>query len=126
MRSCRFIAIVAGFAVALAVSGCASTEAYERMLDDWKGKHVDRLVDAWGPPNATHTFEDGRRTVQYTERTTRFIPPVSAGNPYLLGNGLAFPGQVRELVCVTSFDIGLDGIIRAWKWRGNACAVDNR
>ncbi|MEX2454396.1 MAG: hypothetical protein WD470_06815 [Rhodospirillaceae bacterium] len=114
------------YAIMLAalVSACMSTAAYEAMLDGWVGRHVDALVQEWGPPQATHSYEDGRRSLQYRERTIQHVPPVTAFNPYSARDTILFPGTVRELACITTFEADAQGIVRSWKWRGNDCAIE--
>lgn len=123
MSFTRLIRTLALALPAIALAACASSAAYEKMLNGWVGKPVDALVQEWGPPQATHTYEDGRRALQYRERATDFQPPVTAPSPYTVRDEVIFPGSMRELVCITTFEADEHGTIRSWKWRGNACAI---
>lgn len=109
--------------LAVFVTGCASTAAYEKALDGWLGKSADSLVAEWGPPQATYTYEDGRKSLQYRERSIDSVPPVTGYNPYGVRDTTLLGGYTRELVCVTTFETDAGGVIRAWKWKGNACAI---
>lgn len=121
LRTALFAALLA-----VLVAGCASTAAYEKMLDGWLGKPADALVAEWGPPQATYTYDDGRKSLQYRERSTHTVPPVTGYNPYGVQDNTLFSGYTRELVCITTFEADAGGIIRSWKWKGNACAVDEK
>lgn len=46
---------------ALALAGCASTAT----VDSWRGKRLDDLQFAWGPPARASTLSDGRSMVTY-------------------------------------------------------------
>lgn len=116
-RAFRIAALLLGAAVA----ACASSAEYERAVSVWIGRHADALVAEWGPPQATYTYEDGRRALQYREREVRQTDPVTALDPYSMHNRVIFPGSVRELVCVTTFETDPGGIVRSLKFSGNAC-----
>src|SRR3546814_14834698 len=65
MRRIRVLLISTAF---ILLAGCATTENYERILQQWVGAHADRLVTAWGPPDSQYTLSDGGRVLQYSRR----------------------------------------------------------
>lgn len=49
-------------ALPLFLTACAADTT---VADSWRGKPLDDLVHAWGPPAADQGLADGRRTVVY-------------------------------------------------------------
>ena len=117
----RSVSRFAALLLAVAVAACASSAEYERAMSVWIGRHADTLVAEWGPPQATYTYEDGRRALQYREREVRQTDPVTGVDPYSMRDRVVFPGSVRELVCTTTFETDPGGIIRSFRFSGNAC-----
>lgn len=120
----RFLKTIAAVTlIGMALSACETTEGYEQMLNTWLGKPVDRLVEAWGPPQASYTYGDGRRSLQYSEKSTRYYPPMTSYDPYSGRQTTVFDGYARDMSCVTTFEADAQGIIRSWKWHGNSCVA---
>jgi hypothetical protein len=119
------VTALAALFLAAAVAACASSADYEKAVAVWIGKHADALVAEWGPPQATYTYEDGRRALQYREREVRETAPVMGFDPYTMRDRVIHSGSVRELVCVTTFETDPGGIVRTVKFRGNACYPDS-
>ncbi len=122
MRKLAAIALVA------LATACATTEAYDRILQSFVGKHVDELVVAWGPPQASHTFKNGKRIVQYFRSRTVHIPETrsvrrSATSP--TGYASVVTSDAIDLTssCRTTFDVDPDGTITAWKRKGDDCVA---
>jgi hypothetical protein len=55
----RRVAVVA--IAMLGVAGCASTSTFE----SWRGRNIEDLQFAWGPPDRTSRLSDGRSMVVY-------------------------------------------------------------
>ncbi len=120
MRKFAAIALVA------LATACATTEAYDKILQSFVGRHVDQLVVAWGPPQASHTFKDGRRIVRYFRSETVHIPETrsmrrSAASASGLGSVFTSPAHNLSYSCRTTFDVDASGTIAAWKREGNDC-----
>ncbi len=49
-------------ALSLLIGGCAYWQA---TADSWKGRPLDELIYAWGPPAEAHELNDGRRTALF-------------------------------------------------------------
>lgn len=126
MRIGRRILIAAVAALGLALAGCAMSQAYETMLNGWLGKPADALVRAWGPPQSSYTYGDGRKTLQYSEKETRYYPPMTTYDALTGHDVVVFDGYSRNLTCVTTFEVDAGGIIRSWKWHGNDCSAEPR
>ena len=68
----RYLAIVAVFAL----SGCATTAGYEKVLDSWVGAQEVDLVRSWGPP--VQAYETGgRKFIVYSAKRNVCLPSLS-------------------------------------------------
>lgn len=115
---------------ALAVMGlvaCAPRVDRRAYLSALVGQPETELIRQLGVPSRTYDTA-GRRFVAYSERRTGiyggpFFGGVSGGFGYFGGGyGLygAFPAQVVERGCETTFELG-EGRVLSWALRGNAC-----
>lgn len=59
--------VVVMAAVALALSGCMSTEKYKKEINTWVGSRETALVASWGAPNGSYLAEDGSRILTYVD-----------------------------------------------------------
>lgn len=61
-----------GILAALYLSGCAHeySQRLDAALGTWVGQHPDRLVEAWGAPSSSYTFENGSKALTYEEGAT--------------------------------------------------------
>lgn len=123
----RKLAIVA---VVLALSGCATSAKYEALLDTWKGKNINELVESWGYPDNTITAPNGNTVYVYGYHQSTYIPKtnyVSSGVGFDGGNLdsrisiSSFGGYTVEENCSTYFEVDSGKTIIMWKWKGNAC-----
>lgn len=114
-------------AVALLVTACAPHLDRRVYLSSLVGVPEAEVVRQIGVP--TRTYEtSGHKFLAYTEQRADYI----AGGPFFFGGGFgggfygprfgyaAFPPQVIERVCETTFDIA-EGRVLTWSLRGNAC-----
>lgn len=120
-------------ATLFAASGCAglrSSEAgYAARLEPLRGVHIDDLVMSWGPPDAEHTFEDGRKMYAFVESkavTIQHFGPTSVRLQRHYGRSFYRDAtmlglEVREYRCETRFITDKDGRIMEWTFQGNAC-----
>ena len=88
------------------------------------GQPETELVRQLGVPSRTYDA-GGRRFIAYSERRT----DIYGGGPFFGGFGYfgagyglygAFPAQVVERGCETTFEVG-EGRVVSWALRGNAC-----
>jgi hypothetical protein len=108
------------FVLAGLLAGCtdqlAARQAY---LSQFIGQPESAVVQAMGVP--TRNFETGGVTyLAYNEHRIDFIPSPPTFAPWYYGGYGAFPPQVVQLNCETTFEVA-DGKIRSFKLRGNAC-----
>lgn len=118
----------------IVLAACSINNGAERRayLTSLVGAPETELVRELGVP--TRSYETaGRKFVAYDERRVDVVQ----GGPFLGGfggfgygygysgfgpgfGGYAFPPQVVERGCETTFEIG-DGRVQSWALRGNAC-----
>jgi hypothetical protein len=127
-ESIRNLIAIAAFLFAL--TGCATTANYEKILNSWKGATELDLVRKWGPPQRT-----------YRVGSHQFIVYISSRNIPILGTGTGpsctttaigdtaytdcvngTPERYIHLYCQTTFEILGDRII-GWRWQGNDCTA---
>ena len=122
--------------VILALSGCgpkATEKGFRAMADSYTGQHIDTLVAAWGPPQASYTYEDGRREYSFVKSRL-----VASMNPsFGIGLGGFYGGRrggwggwggfpmyqesVRQYRCETRVHTDRKGRITNIAFRGNDC-----
>ncbi len=100
-------------AIGCSVAACATTGAYERSLDAWKGRSNTDLVQARGAP--AETFDsNGHTFLVYLSST---IVPFSF-MPNTIG---AHADHTKSKFCTTVFDTA-GGVVVDWAIKGNDCA----
>ena len=87
--------------------GCATSKKYEANLDLYKGQPFNLVKLYWGAPTSSYTVGDLEMYVYSQTGAT-----VATGNRNF--------AMAQTFWCETTF-IVRDGIVRSWKWRGNAC-----
>jgi len=115
-------------AVAWIVSGCATTENYEKILDTWVGSTEGQLVQAWGPPAGF--YESGTtRYLTYTKSRSGYVPGTAPtyqttiiGNTAYTSSYGGSPGFSYSRHCKTTFTIQ-NGVISTWRYEGNDCTA---
>lgn len=88
--------------------GCA-THRYEKILDSWGGHDVNELIVAWGPPSSTFDMPDGRKMYTWSADRGAVAMPLGTG------------AVAVNRRCTTTFTVGTNGRIEAWRYQGNAC-----
>jgi hypothetical protein len=108
------------FVLAGLLAGCTDQlAARQTYLSQLIGQPESAVVQAMGVP--TRNFETGGVTyLAYNEHRIDFIPGPPTFAPWYYGGYGAFPPQVVQLNCETTFEVA-DGKIRSFKLRGNAC-----
>lgn len=111
------------------LAGCAPAFDRPAFLATLVGQPEAEVVRRLGVPSRTYEA-DGRKFLAYSERRSELI----GGGPFFGGFGAfgsgfggpgfgysaAFPTQVIERDCETTFEVGA-GRVLAWSLRGNAC-----
>lgn len=121
------------FAILLLTLGCASSEAYEKILNTWVGD-TEGVVSKWGPSQNVYTSPDGNRILTYYSQRTMVMPGYTGpSTTYLSGynyNG-GFSGTATayqssappipiDMRCQTNFTVN-QGRIVSWSYKGNDC-----
>ena len=133
--------------ICASISGCASTENYEKILQSWIGADADRLVSAWGPPDSVYELSGGGKVLQWVNRRTvttgghTTYQPVTTynsgttsaygsygGSAYGMYSGTSTtyvptttPVRMYNMRCATRFTVSEYNIIQSWTWEGNSC-----
>ena len=115
-------------AAATLLSGCATTERYEEILDTYIGATEDELVEHWGVPDQVYETEKSRFIVYKRSRLSSSggVAPTfySHINPYTGAvytqsvGGIA--PQIHQYRCKTTFTLK-DDRVSSWSWQGNDC-----
>lgn len=102
------------------LGGCANQlAARQAYLSQFIGQPDSAVVQAMGVP--TRTYETGGvKYIAYNEHRIDVIPAGPTYAPYFMGWYNAFPPQVIEFTCETTFEV-VDGKVRSFNLRGNAC-----
>jgi hypothetical protein len=124
----------ASLVAALTVLGCASFEAYEKLLGTWLGDTEANLVSKWGPPQNVYVSPDGNRILTYYSQRTIVLPGYTAPTTtYLSGTNYggtfsgtatsynySTPPMVLDMKCQTNFTVRQAQIV-SWSYNGNDC-----
>jgi hypothetical protein len=104
----------------IALGGCADQLAVRQaQLAPFVGGSEANLVQQMGVPTRTYEAQ-GMKFLAYDQGSVEVIPGYPYGPPYWGWSGGAFPPQVVNLVCETTFTVA-DGVVRSFVLRGNAC-----
>lgn len=115
-----------GLLFLLILSGCATTAAYEKILNGWVGESEERLVRVWGPP--VNVYQTGnKKFLTYSRQSNMYMPGQAPtyqttyiGNTAYTRPVGGYAGQNIPLSCVTTFELENNYVV-SWKWEGNHC-----
>jgi hypothetical protein len=116
----------------IAMSGCATTRNYEKVLNALVGSHEDDLVALFGQPNKSYNYPDGTSVIEYNrsrvvdeivEKPYLNMPGEYQGNEHIPPDNYIDTPDVyyKILWCKTRFVLDQDGIITSWNHEGNDC-----
>jgi len=92
--------------------GCATARGYDEMLATFNGKPLASLIQAWGAPQASYQFPDGRYIVEYAKQQTGAIVQQHYG---------VVTAMPITPSCLTWFTINQQHIVESSAYEGNAC-----
>lgn len=101
--------------VSFTITSCATTGNYEEALQSWVGQDVNRLISGWGPPSDEYSMPNGN--TMYTWLWVGGTQVLSNYNETLN----MVTTQAVTSWCKTSFTVNTRGVVRRWRWQGNAC-----
>lgn len=84
-----------------AILGGCGADRLGHTMRSWQGGHFDEVTRAWGQPDRCETIE-GRRICAWYDVVSRLSVPTSR-------------------TCIRSLEIGPEGRITGWRWRGDYC-----
>lgn len=118
----RYLAIFAVFAL----SGCATTAGYEKVLNSWVGAQEIDLVRSWGPPVQVYEAA-GRKFTVYSAKRNVYLPGTSPTyQTNVIGNTAyttavgGSPAMNIGMSCMTTFELEGSRVV-SWTYKGNDC-----
>lgn len=130
--------IAFGLIVTFLLLACSTSQKYDQQLKSWVGQSESSLISAWGRPSIVKETGQNSKIMTYVKIDEVFVPfeyymynnnwgtDNVIYDPFMDNEMTAYnavPGAELEEICQTSFWIN-NGIITAWKWRGNNCVAD--
>lgn len=119
----------------LVLSGCASTERFQRNMDSYLGWDIQQLREHFGYNYIDRDLGDGTRayTWVWSERSLyrgyqspdviHTYKSADGSARVLVSPGTYFPPYYDEYHCEISFITGQEGRVIRWRAQGNGCAA---
>ncbi len=112
--------------ILLALSACATTAGYEKVLNSWVGSQEIDLVRSWGPP--AQSYETGRRKfIAYSSRRNVYMPGIAPTYQTNVIGNTAYTTAVGGsqamnigMSCMTTFELDGSSVV-SWSYKGNDC-----
>lgn len=112
--------------IAAALTACATTAGYEKILNSWVGVQEIDLVRAWGPPLQSYET-GGHRFIVYSSRRNVYLPGTPPTYQTTIVGNTAYtnavggsPGMTIDKTCTTTFELEGTRVI-SWSHQGNDC-----
>lgn len=110
----------------LALSACATTAGFEKVLNSWVGAQEIDLVRSWGPPVQAYEA-GGRKFIVYSSRRNVYLPGtaptyqtnVIGNTAYTTAVG-GSPAMNIGMSCMTTFELEGSRVV-SWSYKGNDC-----
>ncbi|MBK2124316.1 hypothetical protein [Fangia hongkongensis] len=131
----RSVKIVAVLFVLMFIAGCATSEKYRAILNQWHGHSIDEFTQMWGYPDKTLKLENDQTAYVYSDKEIVSTPLTQMpSNITTVKNGdkttvISTPGtivggQTYSLSCTTwvVFNNKTKQIINT-TFRGNNCVA---
>ena len=119
---CRYLFIV----LAAALTACATSAGYEKILNSWVGVQEVELVRNWGPPLQSYET-GGRRFIVYSSRRNVYLPGTAPTYQTTVIGNTAYthavggsPGMNMDMSCTTIFELEGAQVV-SWSYNGNDC-----
>jgi hypothetical protein len=129
--------------ILLVLTGCATTQNYEKILSSWVGAPESALISNWGPPSSSYQISANSKVITYMRgrnvqvggfATTTPITTTTTGNIYggvnanYSSTATSYVQSVSPVTniamnCSTRFTVN-NGVIANWAWEGNDCRAN--
>lgn len=109
------------------LSGCASLDSGEdRIIQSWKGSHIDQVFRHWGIPQRQAKLSDGSILYEWGHTENYTSPGSTTGTVNVIGNTAYVDTQTTapttvSYECTRSLIASPDGIVIEGSARGNNC-----
>jgi hypothetical protein len=110
----------------LFLSACASTEKYNKMIQQWIGSDEDTLIATWGAPSSSYQT-DNAKYLTYDNLRNNYIPPTPSSVQIIRQGDAVFarpipgsPGYSYTSECRTTFTLQNKKVVNVTA-TGNAC-----
>lgn len=127
----RFLALMV---MAVLVTGCGTTAAFERRLQSAVGKDVDSVVALWGPP-VGYWKTDNRETLVWTwsnQGSFQVTSPTSTYTQGMVGRTPYSGWSYGTKTTSTPYNFwckwtlyAIEGRVTRWAYDGNRCVADD-
>ena len=112
--------------LAAALTACATTAGFEKILNSWVGAEEIDLVRRWGPPVQSYEV-GGRKFIVYTSQRNVHLPGMDPTYETTVVGDTAYtnviggsPPMNIDMSCTTTFELEGSRIV-SWSYRGNDC-----
>lgn len=122
----------------LGLSGCATMANYDAKLATYMGATEEQIVANWGIPNKTYTLDNGKKALEFLNRSVIEVGGFTSVTPYTTyqtgtingqeyrGTSTSYviekdPPRKQRLSCKTTFLLDKDGNVESFNRSGNNC-----
>lgn len=116
-------------ALLVTLSGCTSLDSGEgRILQSWKGSHIEQVFRSWGLPHRQAKLSDGNTMYEWSNSQSYTIPGSTTGTVNVIGNTAYINAQTTGPTtisggCIRVLIATQDGTVLEGSARGNNCCV---
>lgn len=110
----------------VALTACATTAGYEKLVNSWVGAQEIDLVRSWGAPVQTYEA-GGRKFIVYTSHRNVYVPGMAPTYQTTIIGNTAYTNPVGgspdmniTRSCTTTFELEGTKIVSG-SYRGNGC-----
>ena len=110
----------------VALTGCATAEKYEAILNTFVNQPERSLIHGWGPPASVYE-SCGDKYLTYQDSRTAYLPGSAPtyqtqviGNTAYTSSYGGSPGFIAHMSCKTTFTV-VGGMVKSWRYEGNNC-----
>lgn len=113
--------------LAFTLTGCGSLDSGEgRILESWKGAHIDQVFRHWGLPQRQAKLSDGSTLYEWGNTQSYTLPGSTTGTVNTIGNTAYINAQTTGPTtisgeCTRSLIANADGTVIEGSARGNNC-----